>query len=279
MAPRLRPEGHGPRGLAPWGSARRVRFGHQLLLIGVAFHRRAIPIAWTWVRSPKGHSSAYKQLAWLAYLRKLIPPGVPVLLVGDSEFGAVEVLRQLDAWGWNYALRQKTSHLVKLEGEKEWRTFGDFIKTPGQSLWLGRGWLTGRFAYPVNLLAHWAAGEEEPWLLATNLPARQATLKAYRRRMWIDEMFGDMKGHGFDPSGLSPQGRSLESTHLRHFLRLSCLTLAVAILYLWLVSVGSCVIKNGQRHWVDRKDRRDLSIFQIGWRWIERRLVNSLKIR
>ena len=93
-------------------------------------------------------------------------------------------------------------------------------------------------------------------------------MRAYRRRMWIEEMFGDLKGHGFD----------LESTHLRHFARLSRLTLAVALLYVWLVSTGARAIKNGQRHWVDRKDRRDLSIFRIGLRLTERRLINDLPI-
>jgi hypothetical protein len=69
-----------------------------------------------------------------------------------------------------------------------------------------------------------------------------------------EEIFGDMKKHGFD----------LESTHLCHFLRLSRLTLAVVILYVWLVAYGARAIKNGKRHLVDRKDRRDLCIFQIG---------------
>jgi hypothetical protein len=128
--------------------------------------------------------------------------------------------------------------------------------------------LTSKHAHPTNLLAHWKRGEKEPWLLATNLPSRQKTLRAYRRRMWIEEMFGDLKRHGFD----------LESTHLRHFLRLSRLTLAVALLYVWLISTGSQAIKNGQRHWVDRAERRDLSIFQIGLRLIKRRLTNALSV-
>ena len=91
---------------------------------------------------------------------------------------------------------------------------------------------------------------------------------AYRRRMWIEEMFGDLKGNGFD----------LESTHLRHFLRLSRLTLAVALLYVWLVSMGSKAIKDGKRRLVDRAERRDLSIFQIGLRPVERRLANALSV-
>jgi hypothetical protein len=87
--------------------------------------------------------------------------------------------------------------------------------------------------------------------------------------MWIEEMFGDLKKHGFD----------LESTMLHHFLRLSRLTLAVVLLYVWLVSVGTRTIRDGLRHLVDRVDRRDLCIFQIGLRWIERRLTNAKTFR
>jgi len=43
-------------------------------------------------------------------------------------------------------------------------------------------------------VAFWHIGEKEPWLLATNLDDPQAVLRCYRRRMWIEEMFGDLKG-------------------------------------------------------------------------------------
>jgi hypothetical protein len=62
------------------------------------------------------------------------------------------------------------------------------------------------------------------------------------------------KGHGFD----------LESTQLRSFGRLSRLTLAVAMLYVWLVEHGARVIKRGQRRMVDRSDGRDHSVFRLG---------------
>jgi uncharacterized BrkB/YihY/UPF0761 family membrane protein len=84
--------------------------------------------------------------------------------------------------------------------------------------------------------------------------------------MWIEEMFGDMKKHGFD----------LERTMLRRFERLSRLTLAVALLYVWLISVGTRTIRDGLRNMVDRNKRRDLSIFQIGLRFIDRCVVNAL---
>jgi hypothetical protein len=122
-----------------------------------------LPIAWTWVRKAKGHSSAAKQLALLAYVQRLIPANMPVLVVGDSEFGAVEVIRQLEAWDWQYVLRQKASHQIKLSVGSNWQRFGDLIQEPGQSIWLGRGLLTFKHAYAVNLLARWKRGEKEPW--------------------------------------------------------------------------------------------------------------------
>jgi hypothetical protein len=54
---------------------------------------------------------------------------------------------------------------------------------------------------------------------------------------------------------------------------LSRLTLVVAFLYDWLISAGAKIIQIGLRHIVDRKDRRDLSLFQIGWRFIDRQLL------
>ncbi len=243
----------------------KVGFGHRLLVISLAYRRRALPLAWTWVSNSRGHSSSVVQLALLQYVKGLLPPNARVLLVGDAEFGAIDVLKHLDSWGWQYVVRQKSSHLVKIKGQATWQAFGHLIENAGQSVWLGPALLTQLHAYPTNLLAHWAVGEKEPWLLATNLLSRQEALAAYKRRMWVEEMFGDLKEHGFD----------LESTHLRDFRKLSRLTLAVVLLYVSLVAFGSQTIKAGWRHIVDRSDRRDLSIFRIGWNMFDRRLINS----
>jgi hypothetical protein len=128
--------------------------------------------------------------------------------------------------------------------------------------------LTAKHCYRTHLVAPWAKGEPEAWLLVTNHPTGSAALKSYGRRMWTEELFGDLKGQGFD----------LESSHLDHFLKLSRLTLAVVLVYVWLVAYGSQIIKRGLRPLVDRSDRRDLSIFQIGLRFVERRVTNNLPI-
>ena len=243
----------------------KVGRGHRLLMVAVAYRRRSLPIAWTWVKGTRGHSLATTQCALFAYIRTLLPAGANVLVVGDSEFGSVELMRHFKQWGWAYVLRQKGRTCHSAPESELWQRVDALVQQPGQSAWLMDIQFTQQFAFPVNLLAYWHPGEEHPWLLTTNLATMQQTLTAYRRRMWIEEMFADFKRHGFD----------LESTHLRHFLRLSRLTLFVALLYLWCVAFGANIIKRGLRSLVDRSDRRDLSIFRIGHDMIHRLLTNG----
>jgi hypothetical protein len=246
----------------------KVGFGHQLLMVSLAYRHRAIPIAWTWVKHVRGHSTGRQQLALLKYVNGLVPKKAAIFLVGDSEFGSILVLRQLEQWRWFYALRQKARTGVWDASSMDWRKLGSYVQKEGQSVWLPNIYLTKNEIHLVCALIHWTEGETEPWCLATNLPDRNLTLRYYKRRMWIEEMFGDMKGHGFD----------VESTMLRHFTRLSKLTLAVAFLYVWLLSNGGKFVRAGLRHLVDRKDRRDLSLFQIGLRLLDRKLLNSLPV-
>ena len=241
--------------------ATKVSAHHQWLMVALAYRRRALPMAWTWVRKSRGHSSGHKQLALLSYVRSLLPPQARVILVGDSEF--TPLLCAAQAWDWYFVLRQKGSHLFQVQ-EPSWQRLDSLVTKPGQARWLENVLLTQRHRHKCHLLAWWKQGEKEPWLLATNLPSLRAAKRSYRYRMWIEEMFADLKGLGFD----------LERSRLRHFLRLSRLTLAVAWLYLWLVAFGSAVIKQGRRKEVDRPHRRDLSIFRIGFDMLERCLIN-----
>lgn len=247
----------------------KVGFGHQLLMVSIAYRRRAVPICWTWVEHVKGHSSVEQQIELLRAVKEMITPGMAVLLVGDSEFGAMDLIEVLNQWGWFYALREKSRLSIWIEGEHEWKLLSDLKIKPGKTLWVQQCYLTQIKIQPVSMLIYWKKGEDNPWFIATNLPDVRMTKTAYARRMWIEEMFGDMKSNGFD----------LEKTMLRHADRLSRLTLAVSLIYVWLISIGGKTIKDGNRHWVDRNDRRDLCIFQIGLRFLEWLILNSCDFR
>lgn len=233
---------------------------HQMMMVAVAYRRRTLPIAWSWVKGTRGASRVRHQIALLKRVRTLLPPGVRVSLVGDTEFGNPLLIEYLEFWGWDYVLREASDTLIWAKNAPDWQRLDSLPLDDQTYIWQGNVVLTKASAYPTHIVACHQRGEKRPWLLATNLLAPQPALKMYRRRMWIEQMFGDMKGHGFD----------LENSHLQHFQRLSRLTLAVSLLYIWLVALGEHLIQTGQTHYVDRTDRQDLSIFRLGWDFLER---------
>ena len=242
----------------------RIGNNHQLLLVALAYRRRALPIAWTWVRKRRGHSTAVKQVALLKYVHCLIPDHATVVMLGDSEFGSIKLIKTVESWAWFYVLRQKGRYLIQLDQTADWQRIDSFLLKIGQRVWLPDVLLTQKHAFSTSVIGYWKHGEKGPWFLVTNFESSTQALRYYSRRMWIEEMFGDFKKNGFD----------LETMRFRHFIRLSRFTLAVALLYVWLVAFGSKTIKSGQRHLVDRKNQRQLSIFRIGYDRLQRCLVN-----
>jgi hypothetical protein len=80
--------------------------------------------------------------------------------------------------------------------------------------------LTAVHGFRTNLMRCWDKRYPQPWLWATTLTKPFAILRLYHRTAWIECMFGDLKDHAFD----------FERSALRHFLRLSRLSLAVCLL-------------------------------------------------
>ena len=242
----------------------KVTSSHQLLCVSVAWRRRALPIVWTWLPYPRGHSRTDQQIELLETLRAMIPDNdgsLAVSLVGDSEFGRMRVLELLDLWGWSYSLRQAKNERVLLPDATEGQHLQDIAIQPGETRHFRDVRLTDA-RYQTHLLIVWRRGEDEPIYLATSETSVVAGWRLYRRRPWIEEMFGDMKGNGFD----------LEKSRLGNAERLSRLMLVVSLVYVWLMAAGEHVLQHGLRKIVDRADRRDLSVFRLGWDYVLHRL-------
>jgi hypothetical protein len=243
--------------------ATKVGFGHQLIMVAVAYRRRALPVAWCWVPWRRGHTPTETQVTVLRRVQRLVPPDVGVILTGDAGFGSVRLLRQVQAWGWDYVLRQKGNHLVCAARQRRWQPFQTLVTQPDRVVWWENARFTKQWEQRTHLYAYQRRDAHEAWLLTTSLPDARTTHQTYARRMWIEELFGDLKGHGVD----------LETTHLRQMDRLSRLTFAVCLLYVWLLFLGLRTIRAGWRTWVDRHDRRDLSVARIGADLLERCLT------
>jgi len=243
----------------------KLGFDARLLTVSIAYRKRALPLAWSVHRGKQGWVSVQEQLALLRQVVGLIPPESEVWLLGDCEFQHVPLLSWLKDQGWHYVLRQQGKVKVWQPGQAQVK-LADLGLQEGETRYLGWVYLTETHHFgPVSMVLHWDAGEEEPWYLATDQAATWRTIQTYTIRMWTEEMYGDMKGHGFD----------LEATYIRDPDRLSRLVLGVCLVYVWLIALGSWVVKNGKRHLVDRKDRRDKSYFRIGWSWLKRCLAQG----
>lgn len=238
----------------------RIGFGHQLMMVALCYRRRTLPLVWTWIAHKKGHSQTSTQIALLREVRAWLDDDVQVVLLGDSEFGRTLLLEELDCWGWQYVLRQSGHNLVWLKSEHDWRSLDSLAVRGGSVGWYPHTVLTRDSAYPSPLVIVWKKTFKEPWLLATNIQCPALALHLYSRRMWIEEMFGDMKDNGFD----------LEATHLRAAERLNRLTLAVCLLFVWFIALGVAITQLGLAYLVDRSDRRDLSFFRRGFDWLDR---------
>lgn len=243
--------------------ATQVGFHHQLVLVAVAYRRRALPLAWVWVPWPRGGTPTAHALQGLARVQHLVPATTRVILTGDAGFGSVGLIRFAKAHGWDYVLREASSHQVCAHGQRTWHPFKALVIGYNPVTWWVNARLTTQWQERTNLFALHSPGYKDPWLLATSLPTARETRQTYAKRMWIEELFGDLKKHGVD----------IETTQLRHADRLSRLLLAVCLLYVWLFFLGARVIKAGWRAWLDHLHRRDLSLPRLGWDMIERCLA------
>jgi hypothetical protein len=237
-----------------------VGLGHRALVVGLCYRKRTLPLAWSVHKGTRGNTAVTAQIALLAWLHKLIPAGTEVSLTGDAAFRTGDLLHWLADHGWSYVIRQRKEVNIR-QAQGPWHPIADVDVQPGQTKVVGWVYLAKSNPFGLTwLLLHWEKGEEAPWILVSNHADARWVIKTYRRRMWIEEMFGDMKRHGFN----------LQATHLRHIPRIERLMLGVCLAYVWLISLGSWVVKNGKRHFIDRKDRRDKSYFRLGWDWVER---------
>jgi hypothetical protein len=242
----------------------KIAFDFRLILVSVAYRRRSLPLGWVWVKQTSGHRTTWMQVGLLQTVKVMLPAGLQVSLVGDCEFSRCPLIAQLRAWGWDYALREMDFQSVWWQGNGVWQRLDSLLTRPG-CRWLGWVVFTHMHEQLTHLVVYWRKGEPQPWYLATNQRSVTAAVRLYRRRMWIEALFADLKRHGFD----------LEGSHLRSALRLGRLTLLVCLLYLWLMAMACRVQITHQTDLVDRHDRRDLSLFRLGWDFVERCLCLS----
>ena len=242
----------------------------HMLMVAVGYQRRALPVVWQAGQGSRGHTDGDLQVGLLTYTAQLLPPTADVIILGDGEFGHSQLLQWLQSLhpSWDYCLRVASDTYILWEGH--WRRLDSFQLQPGETIWLQQVYLTRQTGFgPVNVWLTWDTKHQRLVPVVTNLPVADEAGYWYAKRPWIEPLFGDVKGHGFD----------LQTCRLRHPARLDRLMLAVSLAYLWMCFLGSVALMTGHAKFVDRSDRRDRSIFTIGRLWLNRLLKLDFPIR
>ena len=235
----------------------------NLLWMSVGFGGRALPLGWILVPH-EGNSDLKLQQELLNWLKEILPAKAKAVIVAEREFHSIRLAEWLEKeLKLDYALRIKAGTYIEFDGEML-KTSELAVK--GESFQMSDVKITKdvELDYRTNLTVHWAADEDEPWCLATNLDVEES-LEVYAKRFWIEEMFSDHKSRGLN----------LEKTRLTDANRLQKLLVAVTIAYLWLMEIGFSVVSAGNPKQVDNKGaERSVSLCQIGLRWL-RELLND----
>jgi hypothetical protein len=231
--------------------------GCQCLMVSVVYRNRALPLGWLVFKGNKGHSSQARHLELLRQVQPLIPAAAEVILLGEGEFDGVEVLEQLERWGWGYVCRTAQNTMLYEDGYRF--SCADWGAQPGECLHLPAVWFTDARYGPLMAIAWWRETCDEALYLVTNLELAEEACDFYQQRFLIETFFSDQKSRGFH----------LHKSHLQHPERLARLLIAACLAYIWMIYLGVQASSDTIRRRIHRADRCDLSLFQLGMALLE----------
>ena len=234
------------------------------VMLMLAYRHRALPLIWMSFEIKPGMIADSVTLLFTE-LKKWLPSGVHVYLLADREFHGIDMLDLICAQGWTPVVRVKGTTTVTF-ADREPRPLSELAPAVGQTAFYNHAWLTAQQFGPLSVSMACAPakpGEKlDPWFIVSTEPASHHILTFYAKRFWIDETFRDFKGYGFQ----------FDKTGLHDPDRLDRLLLMIALACWWVLSLGIWLHRMGLRREVDRCKHPRLSLFQLGLRYINRRL-------
>ena len=234
----------------------------QILRMALSHAFRALPLSWLVISGP-GLVTLESAEALLTESQRLLCKVAQVTLCADRGFRDTDWAAQCLKLGWNYLIRVANNTYVYL-ADGRCLSLSELGVKPGQCRYFRQVGLTRDKAFVCNLMLTWteATPKQSAELCAviTNLRPCFKTLRAYLKRMQVEESFRD------DKSGCC----QLQKSKLRDPARLNHLLLAYSVVILWAHQLGQQTFQSKQRKQIDPAAKRQLSIFQIGWRKLQR---------
>ena len=235
----------------------------QFFRLSLSHCYRALPLVWMVVASA-GLIQVEACTTLFAQALKILPAVASVTFLADRGFRDTDWAEKCLKMGWNYLIRVANNTYVTLPDGRQCSI--QQLNVPrGRCRYLTNVRLTQAKLFECNLMVTWTTPKKpgaktELCAVITNLRPCHLHLKWYLKRMHVEESFRDDKSGRFD----------LEATKLRDAERLNHLLLAVAVATLWIYEIGAQVLRDGERSEIDPGYKRQLSVFQIGRRKLQR---------
>jgi hypothetical protein len=240
--------------------------GCMVLMVGVLYQKRALPIAWLVYKGKKGHASAERHIQALEKVLPMLPEGSTVVLLGDAEYDTTEMIAWVEKnTAWEYVLR--TSPQIYIQTKEHNQPIRDYPLEKGQVLSLQGVGFTQTSTLTLNAIGWWASRYEDPIFLVTNIDNPYQACRYYRRRFRIETFFSDQKSRGFH----------IHKSHLSDPARLSRLLIAACLAYIWMIAQGLQVIAENNTSLIDRTERIDKSLFRLGLDWLKYALKKNIE--
>lgn len=240
----------------------------QVLRLSLSHCFRALPLTWL-VFTGTGLVTVEQAATLLTEALLLLGGMATVTLIADRGFRDTDWAQKCLSLGWNYLIRVANNTCVTFSNGRS-ISINDLGVKPGQRRYFQNVRLTQEADLVCNLMVTWTKETpkqpSELCAIISSLRACYTTLQQYLTRMHIEESFRDDKSGSLE----------IEQTHLTDPDRLNHLLLAVAVVTLWIHEIGQRVVKTGQRKEVDPASKRQLSIFQIGWRKLRRAISHGV---
>jgi hypothetical protein len=240
----------------------------RTLLASLAYHETVLPLGWQSVAGKKGHVTGEFQKALLTRLHPYLQAYQHVIVLGDAEYCNATVITWVQEQHWDFVFHTGGRNLVRTPDDPAWQPVAEILATSAVRAGQVRHWAAVCFTQEhrladLTLTIQCGVDEKQPIGLISNLPGSAQPHLVYERRFWIETLFGSCKSRGF----------GLARTHLTEPEHIDRLILAIALATHMTLGLGTHLVLTQQTHRVDRTDRRDLSLFQIGWRWLHRLLA------
>jgi hypothetical protein len=238
----------------------------QIFRVSLQHGGRAIPLAWL-VLPGKGLTTVKCLKKMLTRVKRLLQTQVnEVIFLADRGFRDCDWAQLCLKLGWNYVIRVACNTYITLPDGRTARI--DAFVPPYRNRYFQNVWLTQENKLLTNLSVTWTTdkkGQPEMVAVISNQQACRTRLREFGYRMSIEQSFRDDKSSGFN----------MEHIQLQHADRIERLLLAMAIATLWCHELGEHVLQQGEeaRRQIDPGPTRELSLFQLGLRWLKRALA------